>query len=56
MFSSVMGEDLAKHGGVGLAEFIYQHMKKDDVQKLNLPAQNWVEMLPNRIIPWRNNE
>lgn len=28
MFSSVMGEDLAKHGGVGLAEFIYQHMKK----------------------------
>lgn len=56
MFSSVMGEDLAKHGGVGLAEFIYQHMKKDDVQNLNMPAQNWIEMLPNRIIPWRNNE
>lgn len=57
MFSTVMGEDLAKQGGVGLAEFIYQHMKKEDVQNLNnMPAQNWIEMLPNRIIPGRNNE
>ncbi len=56
MFSTVMGEDLAKQGGVGLAEFIYRNMKKDDAQTLNLPTQNWIEMLPNKIIPGRNNE
>jgi len=56
MFSTVMGEDLARHGGVGLAKFIYQHMKKEDHPALNLPTQNWIEMLPDKIIPGRNNE
>ncbi len=58
MFSSVMGEDLAQRGGVGLAEFIYRNMHKGEnsVQNLELPAQNWIDLVPQNIISGRNNE
>ncbi len=58
LFSTVMGEDLANHGGVGLAEFVYRNMrdKTPDLKALNLPAQNWVDVFPNQIISGRKNE
>ncbi|MHB2155664.1 hypothetical protein ACX8XN_14890 [Calditrichota bacterium GD2] len=58
MFSSVMGEDLAQRGGVGLAEFIYRNMHKGEnsAQNLELPAQNWIDLVPQNIISGRNNE
>lgn len=30
MFSSVMGKEIAENGGIGLADFIFSHMKKGD--------------------------
>ena len=35
MFSSVMGEEMAESGGIGLAQFIYRALKDQDTAKLN---------------------
>ncbi len=50
MFSLVLGEDLAEKGGVGLANFIYRNMSKEQHQKIDLPTQNWLELIPTKLI------
>jgi len=47
MFSSVMGEAVAKQGGIGLADMIYQSLSsKDEIPQLpEIPAQSYLDHL-----------
>ncbi len=57
MFSMVLGEDIANKGGVGLAEFIYRHMSQNYANQVqNLPAKEWIDLIPNKTISGRNDD
>ncbi len=55
MFSTVMGEDLAEKGGVGLAKFIYESMKDRQSENLKIPTADWVELISDKLISGRNH-
>ncbi|GEM_PF-5059044 len=55
MFSTVMGEDLAEKGGVGLAKFIYENMKDRQSENLKIPTADWVELISDKLISGRNH-
>ncbi len=55
MFSTVMGEDLARKGGMGLADFIYQNMKEHQSENIKMPTINWVDLISDKLISGRNH-
>ncbi|NOX90056.1 MAG: hypothetical protein GXO77_13640 [Calditrichaeota bacterium] len=56
MYSTVMGEDLAEKGGIGLADFIYRNMKGHENGDLKIPTQMWVDLIPDKLISGRKND
>lgn len=56
MFSMVLGEDIADKGGVGLADFIYKNMKEHQDKNVQIPAQNWINIISDKLISGRNHD
>ncbi len=56
MFSMVLGEDIADKGGVGLADFIYRNMKEHRDKNIQIPAQNWIDIISDKSISGRNHD
>ncbi len=56
MFSMVLGQDLARKGGVGLSDFIYKNMKEHQDKNIAIPTQNWIEMVSDKLISGRHHD
>jgi len=56
MFSMVLGQDIAEKGGVGLADFIYKNMKDHQDKNVQIPAQNWIDIISDKLISGRNHD
>lgn len=56
MFSMVLGQDISEKGGVGLADFIYKNMKEHQDKNVQIPTQNWIDIVSDKLISGRNHD
>lgn len=57
MFSSVLGENIAENGGIGLADFIYQSLKENGSDALkNMPENSTFNPISNIKLMDLNHE